>query len=124
MTTPIRNAADLIDAQYGIATYEVETFLTVAGAATVTLLVKNSPSRIALLVVNQLAGGNLFARPGGQAPSATIGIPIGGGQLLNLNWRDDQDLVTREWSVFNDTAATPIYILERFITPVKFMVPA
>jgi hypothetical protein len=113
--TAISNINELIDAQYGITTYEVETTLTIAGAGSVTQVVKNAPNRIALLVANLVAGGNIFCRPLGQQPSASIGIPVGAGQILNLNWRDDQELVAREWNIYNDTAATPIYILERFI---------
>ena len=85
--------------------------VTATVLTTATLILKNNPDRLALLIVNLSAnrGHAGFDRQ----VSTTKGIPIeASGGLITMNWREDGELVTQEIFAINQVAAGTWYIVE------------
>jgi hypothetical protein len=104
----ISTLADLLADELGVATVSEPTSAQ-AGVAASTLM-RQDGNRIAWLLVN-LSAGNLYIRPE-RAPSTTVGIPLAPSEWRSMLYREDFDLVGREWQIIGSAAALDYYLLE------------
>lgn len=104
----ITTLADLLLAELGIATVSVETSAQ-AGVST-ALLMRQDGNRVAWILQN-LSVNNLYIRPE-RAPLATAGIVLAPNEWRSMIWREDLDLVGREWQILAAGAASDYLLLE------------
>lgn len=114
MAREILTAADLVAAQFGVAS-EVRERTGFTAGLTDAILVNNTPNRVQLVVVNLHTTAQVYLRPL-QPASAANGIRLGpSGGFFRAVWREDLALPAHEWHVISDTAGAGLYILELLI---------
>jgi len=114
MPDSILSCADLVRAQYGVDTDVRESPAGLVVGVTDQVLLRNSPNRIALTVVN-FSANQLIIRPLLPATlTAGIKIPAGGG-VFTIDWRDDAILPAFEWHAISDIAGSAVYWIETFL---------
>ncbi len=99
---------ELLAAELGIATVEVETSAQ-AGVATSTLM-RQDGNRIGWVLVN-LSAATLYIRPN-RAPTATVGIALAPSEWRSMIYREDFSAVGLEWQILASAAAADYYLLE------------
>lgn len=108
---PIHNLAALLLQRFGVATTPRTNGELSSVGTSVVRLVRQTPSRIAFTVVN-LSINNIYIGPFGDV-ATTKGIrlgPQGGG--VSILPDEDFNLVSDEWFVIADGAASPLLVLE------------
>lgn len=107
------SVADLLRDKLGTHGFpRVNPELTSVGLAAAVVF-KQKPQRLAFIIVN-LSVNALFAAPAiAGPPTSARGIRLNqSGGNLHLFWRDDFDLVTYEWLLIADGAASDVFSVE------------
>lgn len=104
----IGTLAGLIAAELGIATVTVETSAQAGVAA--TILMRQDGSRVVWILQN-LSLNNLYIRTE-RAPTATAAIVLAPNEWRSMIWREDLDMVGREWQILASGAASDYLLLE------------
>ena len=110
----INTLKDLLESKLGVRTYHRINRDTAAVGVAVGRVLRNSPNRVAAVLVN-LSANTIYLSPD-NIPSATHGIRLGpsGGSLI-LKWDEDFSTVGYEWNALASGAASDIFILETLI---------
>jgi hypothetical protein len=104
----ITNLRELLADELGVAT-DSEVTSAQAGVASARLM-RQDGNRIAWLLQN-LSAANLVIRPDREA-ALTAGIILAPNEWRSMIYREDFDLVDREWHVIASAAAADYYLLE------------
>lgn len=110
----VSSAADLIRQRLGAPTYPEDNRLTSTVGVAAQQVLKQSPARVWLLIVN-LSASDIYVAPFPDV-STSKGIllsPAGGS--LSLNYVDDMDLVSVAWFAIATGAASNVLIEELLI---------
>lgn len=105
---------ELLEKQFGVRTFHRINRDTTAVGVTVQRVLRNSPNRVAAVLVN-LSANTIYISPDG-SPSSTRGIRLGanGGSLI-LKWDEDFSMCGYEWNAIASAAASDIFIVETII---------
>ncbi|MDH5199606.1 MAG: hypothetical protein OEW93_01860 [Candidatus Bathyarchaeota archaeon] len=78
---------------------------------TATMILKNNPDRLAVLIVNLSANRGYLGFDRQVGPTRGIPVEASGG-LVTMNWKEDAELVIQEVHAVNSVAAGTWYIVE------------
>lgn len=95
--------------QFGGPTRENETNPNIQ--TTATIVVKNNPDRVGLIIVNLGANDVYIALNNGVSSTNGIKLPASGGNVT-MTVRDDFTLPAREWDGIGNGGASLVYVLE------------
>ena len=114
--------ASLLQAQLGAATFTATNRELSSVGLTAARLLRQSPYRASFLVVN-ISPNTLFAGPFNDV-SSTKGVRLGpnGGSLV-VRWMEDFTLVSYEWFVIADGAASQLLTMEQLLLGEEPVVP-
>jgi len=109
-----QSTRELIERLYGINAFFVATAKVTGGAGSIVSGAPLASHRANLFILN-LSANVLYALPMG-APSATNGIRLdpNGGRIL-LNFKDDLELCTYEWNIFDAVGGSNYLIGETLL---------
>jgi hypothetical protein len=114
MSDLIKNTALVIQNEYGVGSYENENPVTNQVGVADVIIARNNPARVVLSIALLAGGGTITIRPSLPA-DATHGLVLSQGQYIRFEWKDDLDLVTREWHAIASGAGQTIYVLEQLL---------
>ena len=106
-----RTRADLIHDLYGVDCQTNLGGLTDTVGASATQLLRIGPNRLALTIVNNSAT-TVYVHPTNDVSSSLGVVLAAGGGNLELNWRDDFDVVGLEWWAVAAVAGAKVTIYE------------
>jgi len=111
---PSKTIRDLLEALYQVAITprfqrELNTVQVASG-----IILRQDPSRIAFTIVN-VGANDVNLVPSGQ-PAPTRGfICAANGGTVSAEWKEDGELINREWTAFAVGSASPVLVLETLI---------
>jgi len=102
--------ARFAERHFGVKTRPIVNPVTDSVGIGVTLVARNNPDRLALLVMN-ISDTDMYAAPD-PTPSATHGVLLQlGGGVMSLQADVDGELVGYEWNIYCAGAAKAIFVL-------------
>ncbi|HKC82550.1 MAG TPA: hypothetical protein VKD46_00980 [bacterium] len=110
----IQTIRDLLNQQYGVVIApRFQRDADIIGTV-VQLVLRQDPSRIAFIIVNT-GTFDVGIIPVGQPTGQKSFIVAANGGTLSGTWRDDGELINREWRGFANGGASSCLILETVI---------
>ncbi len=111
---PAHTIRDLLNKRFGVPFYPAFNRELVNVPLGLTRILRQDPSRIAFIMVNDGAN-DVALYPLAQGAPIRSFVPAANGGVVSGSWEEDGELISTEWAALGAATPTPVLVLETLI---------